>query len=87
VARLEAEEKRLTGRLPGLQRQEAEHERWVARHPEAARRISQLGNEIDALDERLQRARGTPERAVGLDRHGPWAAPSLVQEQDFGIGL
>jgi hypothetical protein len=86
VGRIEAQEKRLSGRLPGLQRQAGEHDRWVDQHPEAARRLSQLDYEIDALDERLQRARGA-ERAVGVGRDGPWHRPPAVQERDFGIDL
>lgn len=87
VDRIEAQEKRRSGRLPGLQRQAADHQRWAARHPEAARRVSQLDDEIEALDERPQLARGAPERAVRVGRDGPWCRPAAVQERDFGIAL
>ncbi|MDP1804469.1 MAG: hypothetical protein Q8K72_04830, partial [Acidimicrobiales bacterium] len=87
LAQLDAEEERLTGHLAQLQEQATEYGRWVLRHPEAARRIDQLGTEIEALDERLQRGRGARDRAVGLDRHGPWREPAVVPERDFGIDL
>ena len=68
ASRLDAEEDRRTGRLPALREQQADHRDWVAKHPEAARRLDDLAGEIEGLDERLQRTRGVPERVVGLTR-------------------
>ena len=87
LGQLDNEEERLTGHLAQLQGQATEYRRWVVRHPEAVVRIDQLGIEIEALDERLQRGRGAPERAVGLDRSLPWREPDVVQERDLGIDL
>jgi len=86
VDRIEAQEARLSGRLPGLQREQTEHERWLERHPEAARRLSQLDYEIEALDERLQHARQA-ELGLALGRDGRSLGPAAVPERDFGIDL
>jgi hypothetical protein len=72
--------------LAPLQHQGAEHERWVDRHPEAARRINQLGTEIEVLDARLQRGRGT-RKSDRARPASPVAWPAVVQERDFGIDL
>ncbi len=87
ASRLDAEEDRLTGSLLGLRKQQASHRDWVASHPEAARRIVDLGAEIKALDERLQRSRGVPARGMGLDRPGAWTPPPVARERDLGIDL
>ena len=87
ASRLDAEEDRLTGSLSGLRKQQADHRDWVAEHPEAARRIDDLGAEIEALDERLQRSRGVPARGMGLDRPRSWTPPPVTRERDLGIDL
>ncbi|MCA1696760.1 MAG: hypothetical protein LC749_19680, partial [Actinobacteria bacterium] len=87
ASRLDADEDRLTGRLSGLRKQQASHRDWVAEHPEAARRIDNLGAEIEALDERVQRSRGVPARALGLDRPGSWTPPPMARERDLDIDL
>jgi len=87
AARLDAEEDRLTGRLPELREQQANHRDWVAEHPEAARRLDGLSTEIQALDERLQRGRGVPTRGRGLGRPGSWTPPPPARERDLGIDL
>ena len=87
AGRLDAEEEQLTGRLSGLRKQQVNRRDWVADHPEAARRLNQLASEIEALDERLQRARGVPGRAVGLGRPGSWTPPPVARERDLGMDL
>jgi hypothetical protein len=87
VSRFDADERELTRRLSGLWKQQAEHQTWVARHPEAARRLDDLTMAIKSIDRRLDRNRGVPERAVGLDRFRPWTPPPVEQGRDLGIGL
>ena len=86
AATLDAEEERLIGRLSALRKQETSHRDWMDSNPEAARRLDQLATEIKALDERLQRSRGVPERAVGLDRAALWSRPPVVS-RDRGMDL
>ncbi|HWI03176.1 MAG TPA: hypothetical protein VNT52_05010, partial [Acidimicrobiales bacterium] len=56
--------------LPELRQQQDNHRDWVAKHPEAARRLDNLAAEIEARDERLQRSRDVPTRGRGLGRPG-----------------
>ena len=86
TATLDAKEERLVGRLSGLRKHETSYRDWMDSHPEAARRFDQLATEIEILDERLQLSRGVPERAVGLDRPGPWTHPPVVV-RDRGLDL
>jgi hypothetical protein len=67
ASRPDAEEDRLTGRLSGCWEQQANRGDWVVEHPEAARHLDDLTTGIEALDERLQRSCGVPERVLGLD--------------------
>ena len=60
---------------------------WVAEHPEAARRLDHLASEIDTLDERLERARGVPERGIGRGRPGTWTPRPMARELDRGTEL
>ena len=85
ATRLDAEEKRLRAAL-GTRAQETNYRDWVDGHPEAARRLDQLATEIEALDERLQPSRGVLERAVRLDRPGPWTHPPVIV-RDRGLDL
>ncbi|MDQ6838132.1 MAG: AAA family ATPase [Actinomycetota bacterium] len=87
AARLDADERQLTGRLPGLWKQQAAHQTWVARHPEAARRLDDLITDIEVIDRRLGHSRGVPERAAGLDRFRPWTPPPEVPGRHLGIDL
>jgi conjugative relaxase-like TrwC/TraI family protein len=87
ASRLDAEESRLTARLSALGTQQVAHRDWVAEHPEAGRRLDHLASEIEALDERLQRARGVPERGIGRGRPGTWTPPLVTRERDLGIDL
>ena len=87
AARLDAEETRLTGRLSALGRQLVAHRDWAGEHPEAARRLDHLAGEIDALDDRLQRGRGVPERGIGRGLPGSWTPPPVAGERDLGIDL
>jgi hypothetical protein len=87
AARLDAEEDRLTGRLPGLWEQQAKHRDWVAEHPGAARRLGDLAGEIEALDARLQHGRDVPTPGMGLGRPGSWPPPPVARERDLGIDL
>jgi DNA repair exonuclease SbcCD ATPase subunit len=84
---LGAEEDRLTGRLPELKEQQANHRDWVAKHPEAARRLENFAAEIEALDARQQRGRDVPTRGMGLKRPGSWTPPPVTRERDLGIDL
>ncbi len=85
AARLDEQEHRLTGRLGELGQQQVDHGAWVDQHPEAARRLDLLTTEIDAIDVRLQRDRGVPERVVGLDRAALWTRD--IPGRDLGIDL
>jgi conjugative relaxase-like TrwC/TraI family protein len=87
ASRLVGEENRLTRRLSALCDQQANHRYWGAEHPEAARRLDGLARDIEALDERLQRARGVPQRAMGLGRPGASTPPPLTRERELGIDL
>ena len=87
ASRLDAEESRLTGRRSALSMQQDIHRDWVAEHPEAARRLDHLARDINALDERLQRGRGVPERGLGRGRLGSWTPPPVATERELGMDL
>ena len=65
--------------------QEISHRDWMDSHP-GGRRLLQLTTEIEALDERLERSRGVPERSVGLDPAVHGVAPPVLN-RDRGMDL
>ena len=87
VTRLDQAEDSIAERLAGLPDQRGVRQAWDDRHPEAARRLDSLTDEIDALDASLDRSRDVQgrTRADGLP-FGRYRPP-LSQQPDRGIDL
>ncbi len=85
--RLDQAEARLTGRLTGLYDQRDQRVEWLASHPEAARRLDSINQDVEALNRVMEGSPAGVERGRAPARDRAWVRDVPVASRNLDVGL
>jgi len=87
LKRIDGAEAKVTSRLAGLYETQQHRAKFLASHPEAARRLDRIDGDVQALDVVVE----GPARGTRLERgrvgERPWMRDVLVQDSSLDVGL